>query len=403
MLAPIAYLTCELKGRDLSSRLLIASHLLKLGYPVVVGQQWSMIVNLAMANAPKGAVLFKTSNKNQADLMTACATAGHVVIASDEECLPAAVGDYARTTDSVAVDACHKFLAISSAHRDALIAAYPRIKDKVIVAGTARVDLLRGARTPRPKKEDYILFNTSFGVTNSLWGDTKAGIDAWIGSGGHAPGPETNKLIDDRLAFEHSALVETQTLIDALLEKSSIDIVIRPHPGERSERWKERYGSNGRVSIVSRSDPMPWMQHARVMIHSESSTGVEAAILGARALNLSPTTAWGELLVVHEVNPTARSAREALDLIAAFLQGATWPAAARSLETLFPSGGSEETAKALASSLPSPAPLYIESWKLIKRLDVWKDKFTVTAEEVATLIPGPTITPLDDSLFLLTP
>lgn len=308
MIAPVAYLTCEIKGRDLPSRLLIASHLLKRGYNVVVGQQWSMIVNLARANAPKGSVLFKTSNKIQAGLMANCAAAGHVVFASDEECLPAAVVDYARTTDPGTVTACHKFLALNALHRDELVKAYPNIKDKIVVTGTARVDLLKSAATARPKKEDYILFNTSFGMINSIWGDTKAAVDMWIGAGGHAPGPETTKLVEARLAFENEALRETRTLIDGILKATALDIVIRPHPTERNELWAERYGADARVSIVPRSDPVPWMQHARLMIHSESSTGVEAAIMGARALNLSPVSAWGELLVVSDVNVTAARA-----------------------------------------------------------------------------------------------
>ena len=41
----IAYLLCELKGRDLDSRLLIASHLLSAGIPAVVGQLWAIIAN----------------------------------------------------------------------------------------------------------------------------------------------------------------------------------------------------------------------------------------------------------------------------------------------------------------------------------------------------------------------
>jgi surface carbohydrate biosynthesis protein len=403
MLAPIAYLTCEIKGRDLPSRLLIASHLLKLGYTVVVGQQWGMIVNLAMAKAPKGAVLFKTANKIQGGLMANCAAAGHIVFASDEECLPAAVGDYARTTDPTAVDPCHLYLAINELHRDELVGAYPSLKNKIVVTGTARVDQLRGARTPRPKKEDYILFNTSFGIINSIWGTTQAAVDMWIGAGGHAPGPETTKLVDDRLDFEKAAWTETEALIDRILETTSIDLVIRPHPTERTDAWTDRYGAERRVSVVPRSDPVAWMQHARLMIHSESSTGVEAAILGAKALNLSPIAAWSELLVVKDVNVTVKNAAEAQALVTALLNGNPWPATVRSTEHLFPEGGVAATATLLAAALPLPRSQSIDSWQSIQRTEVWKEKFTVSADEVAAHLPGCTIKTLDDSLFLLTP
>lgn len=40
-----AYLTCELLGRDLDSRLLIAANLIKRSIACIVGQQWSMFAN----------------------------------------------------------------------------------------------------------------------------------------------------------------------------------------------------------------------------------------------------------------------------------------------------------------------------------------------------------------------
>jgi surface carbohydrate biosynthesis protein len=403
MLAPVAYLTCEIKGRDLPSRLLIATHLLKLGYSVVIGQQWSMIVNLAMADAPKGAVLFKTANKIQAGLMANCAAAGHIVIASDEEALPAAIEHYGRTIDPAAADACHLFLAINPPHRDALIGVAPKFRDRIVVTGTARVDVLQGATSQRPRTEDYLLINTSFGRINSVWGDGRAAVDMWISAGGLEPGPETTKLVESRLAFERRTLEETHRLIDHLLATTPIDIVIRPHPSERPELWRERYGFRERVQIVPRSDPVPWMQHARVVIHSESSTGVEAAIMGVRALNFSPAAGWSERLIVNQVNVTARTAAEAEAVIARYVAGGPWPAAPQSTDSLFPSGGAAATAAILANALPAPGPHGITGWRRIDRTDLWKDKFTVSPEELRGLIGGARITVLDDSLFLLEP
>lgn len=403
MTAPIAYLTCEIKGRDFPSRLLIASHLLARGYSVVVGQQWGMIVNLAMGDAPAGAVLFKTANKIQGGLMANCAKSGHVVFASDEECLPAAVDDYARTTDESAVDPCYKYLAINALHRDALVRVYPALKAKILVTGTARVDVLKNAPAERPKAQDYLLFNTSFGRLNSVWGDSNAAIDMWMDAGGHKPGPEFTALVEERLAFERRTLEATHELIGELLRAAAIDIVIRPHPSERPELWLDRYAASPRVSVVPRSDPIPWMRHARMVIHNESSTGVEAAIMGVRALNFSPVAGWGRRLVVGDVNVTVRTTAQARHLIVDFLEGGAWPAPPRETDSLFPSGGAAATAAAIADTLPAPAPLAIKNWKQISRPDLWKDKFTVGLAEARAAIAGCAVTELDDSLFLLTP
>jgi hypothetical protein len=70
-LQPIVYLPCELKARDLASRLAIANHAIAAGYPVILGQQWSMFTNLKQ-QAPPGCILFTTANTFQAGQSAAC-------------------------------------------------------------------------------------------------------------------------------------------------------------------------------------------------------------------------------------------------------------------------------------------------------------------------------------------
>src|SRR3954471_17235748 len=85
MLHRIAYLNCELKSRDLDSRLLIAGHLVDAGFTVIIGQQWAIYGNVLAKNAPPGCVLLTTANTNQVALMAGCRSEGHAVLASDQE------------------------------------------------------------------------------------------------------------------------------------------------------------------------------------------------------------------------------------------------------------------------------------------------------------------------------
>lgn len=402
-LKPIAYLTCELKGRDLDSRLLIASLLLERGYSVVVGQQWSMFVNAILGDAPNGCVLFKTTNKIQADLMLQCKNRGHAVLAADEECLPANVEDYARTTDPSVANRCDLFLAQSELHRSALSAAYPALSDKIVVTGNARVDILRSAQTRKPLPKDYILVNTSFGVINSLWGDTAKAVDMWITAGGHAPGPETDALVKSRIDFEEAALVATRELIDQLIKNPALTVVIRPHPGEKPKLWTDRYGSVSNVVIVPRSDPVPWMQHALFLVHNESTTGVEASILGTKALNLSPGRAWSDLLVVKDVNVTVQDADQACRVLNDFMATGTWPKTRLDANALFPVGGAGATADLVIRTLPPPEKIKLPPWKPVQRTDVHKNKFTVGLGEVRAKLKRCRLQELEDSVFLATP
>jgi surface carbohydrate biosynthesis protein len=395
---PIAYLTCELKGRDFASRLLIASLLLDAGYAVVVGQQWSLSLNVP--TAPRGCYLFKSSNFVQARFMGECKRAGHIVVVADEECLASSRIDVARSTHPDTFAHADAFLAINEVHRDAYVEAYPAAAPLISVVGNARVDILRNTRRPRPREREYVLINTSFGIINSMWGDAAHAAKVWVVSGGHAPGPETDALVRERIAFEEAALKETRDLIAWLLANTRLDIVIRPHPQELPGMWAALDAA--RISVVSGSDPMAWMRHAILTIHSESTTGVEAAIMGARVLNLSPPQAWNSRLIVSEVNPTAATAVEASALIEKLLADGTWPAAATDPTNAFPPGGARKTAEAIMRMLPPPGPLPPIHWSRLERGELQKKKFTADIEEVHAQLKC-RAAELDDSIFFLEP
>jgi surface carbohydrate biosynthesis protein len=396
--APIAYLTCELKGRDFPSRVLIASHLLAAGYPVIIGQQWAMWRNIQ--NAPKGCFLYKSTNMTQAEAMRRCQEAGHTVIAADEECLASSRPDIARSTHPNAIRYCDEFLALSETHRAVLIETYPEIESRISVAGNVRVDILRNARPPAPRGGTYVLINTSFGIINSIWGDVQAGAAVWINSGGHDAEAGATALIQERVAFEQASMQETRGVIDWLLANTDVDIVIRPHPQERPDMWLDIRPD--RVSVVTGSDSMPWMRHALVTVHSESTTGVEAAIMGARAVNLSPPVPWSSRLIVSEVNPTVRAAREAAAMIQALMNGGAWPLPPTKATDLFPSGGTEKTVAAILRALPPPGPVGTMKWQRRERTDIERKKFSVGIDELRAALPCRAME-LDDSLFYAEP
>lgn len=394
---PIAYLTCEIKGRDLESRLLVAAHLVRAGYSVIVGQQWSIFANARLC--PPGCVFFKTTNKLQAEWMVEFAKRGHAVIVTDEECLPSSPSDYARMTHVDAIRASHAYLAINHLHAKAISEAYPDYATKITTVGNIRVDILRNARPPRPLAEDYILINTSFERLNSVFGDVQEAGMTWVIAAGHELNAETEALVRERIDFERRALNETFALIDWLLARSRAKIVIRPHPSEAVAPWISKYGHNDRILIVEKSNPLPWMKHARVLIHSESTTGVEAAILGTPTINLSPPSPWRDRLIVSDVNVTVNNAAEAQSLL---LSTAPWPTPPLNADTLFPHNATERVAQAIASTLPKDSQGGELTWHRLKREPYMVDKFSVSLEEVREHLPG-RITLLDDSLFLVTP
>jgi hypothetical protein len=144
------------------------------------------------------------------------------------------------------------------------------------------------------------------------------------------------------------------------------------------------------------------MFHALVAVHSESTTGVEAAIMGAKALNLSPPGAWSSRLVVSQVNPTVHTARDAGTMIAALMNSGAWPPPSSNPYDLFPSGGTDKTVAALLRALPPPGRIGAMKWFKHERSDVEKRKFTASRDELQAILACRAVE-LDDSLFYIEP
>jgi len=412
-LYPIAYLTCEVKARDLVSRMLIAAHLIKRGYSVVVGQQWGCFESAA--HAVRGAYLFKTTNKFQAKMMKHVRDAGHIAVASDEEAMVSAAALAAEKTHPSAVENCDHYLALSALHADSLRAHFPAFTSKFELVGSARIDLVRQAKRSRPHKRSYVLFNTSFGIINGLYGDFNQAAKYYFDLTQADPNnPDDIAAMRLRIDYETAAHNETLKLISAFLEKTDHDIVIRPHPAEQPDMWQQLLQKNpNRISVVTGSDPVQWIKYAHLMLHSDSTTGVEAAILGKPAINVSPIEAWSRKFIVRDMNVTVANAEQAFELGYEALRFPERTKLVRNADNVFPRNGAEATARAIARFLPPPAELPRLEWTtILHREEILRNKFTVTPDEFQEAIQRtfslagaskPTVVPCDDSVVLLVP
>lgn len=404
-------MTCEIKGRDLDSRLLIAAHLVKRGYYAVVGQYWGLGQNAGPAL--KGIYHFKTANQFQAIGMATCKGHGHAVVASDEEVLGASEAVAASSTDPVTFEHCDRYFAFNESHKSALVKAFPRARDRIRVTGSSRGDLLRASVYARPHPRPYILVNTSFGVVNSIWGDLQRAIEIYVmGIPRAMPREEADAIIRARIDYETAALRETEALVEWLTRWSEYDIVIRPHPGEKAERWREFESRQPRVRVVTGSDPYQWTKHAALMIHNDSTLGVEVTLLGTPSLNLSPREEFARRLVLRDINFTVFSAAGAYDPITRFLNSGDGPIAAPYPANIFPPQSAETTARELAELLPAPMRLSGMPWATGTRNETERGKFTVTPDEFRQAIarvfpiagsPRADVMDLDDSVILLLP
>lgn len=394
-----AYLTCELLGRDLDSRLLIASHLVRNGISCIVGQQWSIFANLHLC--PKGVVLFKTANEVQGRAAAETKKAGHKVVLSDEEML-AVTGD-ASVTSPLSVSSADVFLANNSQHKAAIESIGP-VRCEVV--GNARVELLtrhKGAYAEEvsqiKKAGSYILFNTSFGTINSLWGDADAALKIALRTM-QVPESDQARVADDILRFERANMEAVRDLI-AWAKQFNHRVVVRPHPAENPDYWRS-FG----VEVVEKTNPIPWLLGCELMIHTSSTTGLEGALLGTPCLNVK-VASYANSFITDTVNYTVTDVDSAKAAAKEWLTERSGHIASQPKPELL-TNGAERTAEVIASLCADQPEL--TTWaslppqeRQVEKFNIRMKEFTARAERVFASA-GTTldkVTQLDRALFLL--
>jgi surface carbohydrate biosynthesis protein len=387
---PVIYLPIEMLNRELDVRVELAKHLT--GSTVVIGQQWSLFQNVK--NIPKGTVLFKTVNAIQGRNMAFWRACGHRVVALDEEAILAADGPgMVSNVHPIAMDNCDLFLANNAIHAQAISERFPNVR--IEVAGNQRIDVCRGDSFKaegdkiREAYGPFILINTNFGIVNSIWGGYKGAAEIYRQSG-FMETPEDVARFGEEAKWELANIGELIKLIREL--ERTHKIIIRPHPQEKASLWKDME-FNGKV--IENSPPLPWLWASELLIHTSCTTGLEAAIMGKPAINLEPKIGPKFEPLTTTVNPTARTATAALEMVKATIDMEPYTEKARAF---FPEGSTETIAKHILQDQPE-SELDFSKYSPIDRTDIQRRKFSLSLDRAKELL-GPDIKHLDDSLFV---
>ena len=314
--------------------------------------------------------------------MAQVSEAGHIVIASDEEAL-AAVADVPRSNEAMtalvnaltttaqnAIESCDIFLVCSETHKEMLGRQFPNYVHKLLVAGSPRIDSLISHEKAPVSGPPYVLINTGFPLINSIWeGDTaiRAATDTL--------GAEATRI---RVEGQRAGLAIIPSVIQWLLLHHRV--VIRPHPGERAEYWQENYRD---AEVVQRSLPIPWIKNSKLLVHANSTSGLEAAVMGVPTLNLDPLPAYGDINIVKQVSHSVETAEEAIKALDAFFNGGHELSGHHSAQSLFPPNGAKNTAEAIKNTIDyASLPKREFNWGHTTRTDTQQEKFTVSHDEI---------------------
>ena len=307
------YLLVEEASREFESRLLIASAALERGFEVVIAPQWAVWENLR--NLKPGIMVFKGTNRAQSLRMRQAKVAGFLVAAIDEE--PFGISDRVeilKMWDSQTAESCDLLLAQGAFQARCIASRHPGAADWIRVTGNPRSDLLEARFSAAIRDEaaelrktwgDFILFNTNFGAVNPRRGDSISFLE--ISQRVGAVDPRKPADLDyhlARLRWEKNNLAAVLKVIGELVSRGfPWRIVVRPHPAENIEHWKTGLADVPGIAVVREGDHRAWGLAARLLVHSSSTTGLEAFLLGSAPLSLCvDDSPWNGFFTSNLVN-----------------------------------------------------------------------------------------------------
>jgi surface carbohydrate biosynthesis protein len=101
-------------------------------------------------------------------------------------------------------------------------------------------------------------------------------------------------------------------------------IILRPHPSESLSFYRDALSSFANVKVIRDESVLPWIRAAKLLVHSNCTTGIEAVLAGRPVVNLLPECEGRTELdveVAREAGYVASSIGEALQKASDFLTG----------------------------------------------------------------------------------
>ena len=282
------YIAVETRVREFDAKLLLACVAADAGYDVWLGSQ--KIFQRKIEEMPPGIFFDKSVSIHKIQRWKRYQKFGFHIVAYDEEGLaPWNPDEYQRkrlfSNDLLAPLAC--FFTWGAWQTEFIGEKAPQQARKLSPAGHPRVDLtrpqLRGFYEPdvkrlREKYGRFLLVNTNFPLCNHFHGED--GVFRLF--------VESGKILDQPLEtfyrnlqrFQQQLMEHFSDLIARLHERfPDKTIIVRPHPSENHDAWRQRLAAHQRVAVVHEGNIIPWLMAADATIHNSCMTGIEGYLL----------------------------------------------------------------------------------------------------------------------------
>lgn len=294
--APVLIIPVEIQAREMFSRILLTVFAVQMGFRVILGQD--QIIRRLAPFLPKGVVFDKGLGLARHGKPKRLTKLGHVVTALDEE----GTGFFGSPEQFLSVRLsdetlhhCTRWFCINEEMREAAMKKYPAHSEKFVTSGLLRTDLWRKELRPiysqnvaQIKNEygPFILFCSNF--SRIIHGRGSDFVERQI----EGQATAYADVVDKSKKIQQQGQSNLNGFLEVLPKLTQwfpdMKVVIRPHPAESTQFWREQFAGNNRVEVISRGNATDWILASQALIHHGCTTGIEAEILGQSHVMFAP-------------------------------------------------------------------------------------------------------------------
>ena len=296
-MSPYLYIPVENKKRELQAKVLFACVAAENGFNTILGVNREIKHYLKVW--PHGIIAWKGLARKGGNTYKYFHSLGHRVISWCEEGIVYPSAEFYRRfrVFSEALDEVDMFFAWGQNQADDILSEVSEGKNKIILAGNPRLDLLRSkyrgvfdkeVRDIKNEYKSFILVNSNFAAFTHKLGNEV--VIENLKKGGRIVTKEDEAFYRGRAENRQQLF---QYFVEMLNElNSSLNnrtIVLRPHPSEDMGIWENAISGLENVKLVRRGSAIPWIIASELLIHNNCTTGLEAYLLGKPVISYRPT------------------------------------------------------------------------------------------------------------------
>lgn len=324
---PSLIVPCESQNREFDGKLLLACFAAEQGFSVIVGSKKE--IHLRLSSLPRSVFLSKSLTNRNVRLYDLLGKLGHSLICGDEEALIyfSREGYLNSKVGSEAFGKAQALLAWGEENREVWESYSGYHGSPIHVTGNPRVDLLRPelrsyfdaeADELRRRYGRFLLINTNFSRMNHYYPHLshQRRILEELSTNRDA---KSNTKSGPSSEYAAGFAAHKKVLFESFLEMvgflthnhPDLTIVVRPHPSENHQPWREAAGPSKNVHVLHEGNAIPWLQAAEVMVHNGCTTAVESFLLDKQAIAYQPIASEEyDLALANELSHTTRTLQE---------------------------------------------------------------------------------------------